>query len=133
MILRGRDEPVLDVDALQASTTHVGFPVAPSRYAEHVHQNLAHFWSVWRALGAREQHALLGFVTGSPRVPALGPASVGLRIQHVDDTHAIGGTERVPWSSTCTSTLFLPVYASRAVLEQKVRVALQHSTGFGLG
>ena len=72
-------------------------------------------------------------ITGSPRVPAMGAASVGLRIQRVDDPYAQLGTARVPWSSTCTSTLFLPVYDSRAALEAKVRVALAHSTGFGLG
>ena len=132
-LLRGRDERVLDVDALRASAAHVGFPARASRYGAQVHANVEHFWAVWASLDPASQHALLGFITGSPRVPAMGAASVGLRIQHVDDPYAQLGTARVPWSSTCTSTLFLPVYDSRAALEAKVRVALAHSTGFGLG
>lgn len=134
-LLRGRDEHLLDVSALRASTAHVGFPPKATHGPSAAHENLDAFWDVWRALDAPSQHALLGFITGSPRVPAMGAACIGLRIQHVDDPYAALGaaTERVPWSSTCTSTLFLPVYPSRAVLEDKVRVALQHSTGFGLG
>lgn len=132
-LLRGRNERELDVDALRASTAHVGFPAKSSRYADQVQTNLDNFWATWAALDAPAQHALLGFITGSPRVPAMGAASIGLRIQHVDDPYTALGTERVPWSSTCTSTLFLPVYDTRGALEAKVRVALQHSTGFGLG
>ncbi|WFC98597.1 HECT-type E3 ubiquitin transferase [Malassezia yamatoensis] len=131
-LLRGRDERVLDVDALRANTTHVGFPVKTSNYAEKVSSNLEHFWSLWKCFDAKSQHALLGYITGSPRVPAMGASSIGLRIQHIDDASSILGTDHIPWSSTCTSTLFLPVYESRNALETKLRIALQHSVGFGL-
>ena len=101
-------------------------------YAEKVSSNLEHFWSLWKLFDAKSQHALLGYITGSPRVPAMGASSIGLRIQHIDDASSVLGTDRIPWSSTCTSTLFLPVYESRHTLEAKLRIALQHSVGFGL-
>lgn len=122
----GREERELDVDALRATTTHVGFPAQ----GEALH-SLDRFWAVWRSLQPDEQHALLGFVTGTPRMPALGAPAVGLRIQHVE-AWPPGGAPRVPWSSTCTSTLFLPTYRDQAQLERQLRVALAHSRGFGL-
>lgn len=128
-LLCGRDERALDIDALRASTAQVGYAADDAAAAA----NLDAFWATWAALAPAEQHALLGFITGCPRVPAMGPAAIGLRIQHVDDPYArLGAARRIPWSSTCTSTLFLPVYASRDELAERVRVALRHSMGFGL-
>ncbi|WFD29261.1 HECT-type E3 ubiquitin transferase [Malassezia sp. CBS 17886] len=126
-LLCGRDEEALDLDELRMHTAHAMFPAAADGAAARARACLGDFWDVWRALPPDEQHALLGFITGSRRVPAMGAAAIGLRIHHVADA-----ADRVPWSSTCTSTLFLPAYGSRAVVEARVRVALAHSTGFGL-
>jgi len=131
LLLCGREERELDLQALRASTEHVGFPDRDAAGAPRVYRNLEHFWGVWARLPPDEQHALLGFITGCVRVPALGASALGLRIQHVDPSAA--SEARVPWSSTCTSTLFLPVYGDAALLEAKLRIALRHSTGFGLG
>ncbi|WFD17959.1 HECT-type E3 ubiquitin transferase [Malassezia caprae] len=131
LLLCGREERELDLEALRASTEHVGFPDRYAAGAPRVYRNLEHFWSVWARLPPDEQHALLGFITGCVRVPALGASALGLRIQHVDP--AAASEARVPWSSTCTSTLFLPVYGDADLLEAKLRIALRHSTGFGLG
>lgn len=128
--LCGREEHTLDVEALRAHTDLVGFPDPDAHGAERIYANLEAFWHVWSVLAPVEQHALLGFITGCARVPALGVRSLGLRIQHMelDPMQAA----RVPWSSTCTSTLFLPVYASTAELHAKIRIVVRHCTGFGL-
>lgn len=131
LLLCGREERELDIEALRASTEHVGFPDRHAAGAPRVYRNLEYFWGVWTRLPPDEQHALLGFITGCVRVPALGASALGLRIQHVDP--AAASEARVPWSSTCTSTLFLPVYGDADLLEAKLRIALRHSTGFGLG
>lgn len=129
-LLCGRAEHGLDIEALRAHAEHVGFPDRASPASREVYDNLEAFWAAWAHLAPDEQHALLGYITGCERVPALGPQMLGLRIQHVDGPPAAAA--RVPWSSTCTSTLFLPVYASAAELGSKLRIALRHSTGFGL-
>ena len=129
-LLCGRNERTLDTYSLRTYTEHVGFPERNAPHAERVYANLEAFWDLWARLVPEEQHALLGFITGCNRVPALGARCLGLRIQHVDldPMHA----SRVPWSSTCTSTLFLPVYDTVSDLEVKLRIAIRHSTGFGL-
>lgn len=128
--LCGREEHTLDVEALRAHTDLVGFPDRDAAGAKRIFANLEAFWHVWSTLAPDEQHALLGFITGCARVPALGVRSLGLRIQHIelDPMQAA----RVPWSSTCTSTLFLPVYASTSELHAKIRIVVRHCTGFGL-
>ncbi|PKI85811.1 Hul4p [Malassezia vespertilionis] len=100
-LLCGRDEDALDIGALRASTAHVGFPDAKAHHAPAVYANLDHFWDTWQRLAPAEQHALLGYITGSPRVPAMGAAAIHLRIQHVDDPYTALGAERmqrIPWS-----------------------------------
>lgn len=130
-LLCGRAERTLDLDAVRTHTELVSFPARDAPGAERVYANLESFWLVWSRLAADEQHALLGFITGCTRVPALGARALGLRIHHVEPDSDVAAA-RVPWSSTCTSTLFLPVYATEAELHAKVRIAIRHSTGFGL-
>lgn len=42
-----------------------------------------------------------------------------------------GDTDQLPGSSTCFSTLRLPEYESKEVLQSKLGIALEHSLGFG--
>ena len=123
----GQTEP-LDIAVLRASAVHVGYS---SRSPARVLANIDEFWDVWATLAADDQRALLAYITGSPRVPALGAGALGLRVHHVDGP-VLGAADALPTSSTCTSTLFLPTYTSRAVLESRIRIALMHSRGFGL-
>lgn len=127
MLICGREEP-LDIAALRDAAVHIGYS---SRSPARVLANVDDFWAVWAALAPQEQHTLLAYICGSPRVPALGPQALGLRIHHVDGP-VLGMHDALPTSSTCTSTLFLPTYASRQVLEGRLRVALANSRGFGL-
>ncbi|WFD33906.1 hypothetical protein MCUN1_000732 [Malassezia cuniculi] len=127
MLLCGREER-LDINALRDAAVHVGFS---ARSPPRVLANVDDFWHIWASLERDDQHLLLAYITGSPRIPALGPRALGLRIHHVDGP-ILGQMDALPTSSTCTSTLFLPTYASREILEAKIRLALVHSRGFGL-
>ncbi|GAC96648.1 ubiquitin-protein ligase E3 [Pseudozyma hubeiensis SY62] len=92
------------------------------------------FWNTWSTLMPLEQRRLLAFITGAQDLPASGARGIGLRI-HLVHPNGEGMDARswpLPWSSTCTSTLFLPVYPSCQVLEDKVRIAIEHYQGFGL-
>lgn len=96
------------------------------------------FWDVWsRKLSPLHQRRLLAFITGAEDVPASGARGIGLRI-HLVATATDGSSMMdprswpLPWSSTCTSTLFLPTYPDPDLLEEKVRIAIEHYQGFGL-
>lgn len=95
------------------------------------------FWTTWSTLAPHRQRRLLAFITGAQDVPASGARGIGLRIHLVNPSvdDATDGDARswpLPWSSTCTSTLFLPVYPAKQVLEDKLNVAIEHYQGFGL-
>ncbi|KAJ9477100.1 putative E3 ubiquitin-protein ligase HUL4 [Pseudozyma hubeiensis] len=92
------------------------------------------FWRTWSTLTPLQQRRLLAFITGAQDLSASGARGIGLRI-HLVYPNAEGMDARswpLPWSSTCTSTLFLPVYPSCQVLEDKLRIAIEHYQGFGL-
>ncbi|SPO19722.1 uncharacterized protein UTRI_00113_B [Ustilago trichophora] len=92
------------------------------------------FWDLWSNLSALHQRRLLAFITGAEDLPATGARGIGLRI-HLVPTDLENDDARswpLPWSSTCTTTLFLPTYPNEALLEQKVRIAIEHYQGFGL-
>ncbi|SPO20637.1 uncharacterized protein UTRI_00113 [Ustilago trichophora] len=92
------------------------------------------FWDLWSSLTPLHQRRLLAFITGAEDLPATGARGIGLRIHLVptDLDNQDGRSWPLPWSSTCTSTLFLPTYSNEVLLEQKVRIAIEHYQGFGL-
>lgn len=73
-----------------------------------------------------KQKQLLEFVTASSRVPVNGAESLTFVIEKMT-----GDTLSLPGSSTCFSTLRLPEYETKEILQQKLDIALQHSVGFG--
>lgn len=92
------------------------------------------FWTTWSGLDAVRQRRLLAFITGAEDLPATGARGIGLRI-HLVATSADADDSRswpLPWSSTCTSTLFLPTYPTQQLLQSKVGIAIEHYQGFGL-
>ncbi|EST09718.2 hypothetical protein PSEUBRA_000093 [Kalmanozyma brasiliensis GHG001] len=91
------------------------------------------FWSTWSDLSPLHQRRLLAFITGAQDLPASGARGIGLRI-HLVATDAVSDFRSwpLPWSSTCTSTLFLPTYPTHSLLADKVRIAIEHYQGFGL-
>lgn len=114
----------LDVQDLRASTEVIS-QNTDARVVEW-------FWEVWAALEAEGQRRMLAFITGAQDLPATGARGVGLRIHIVPTERADAKSWPLPWSSTCTATLFLPTYPTRHLLEQKVAVAIEHFQGFGL-
>ena len=78
---------------------------------------------------------MLGFITGSDRIPAMGATNLVIRIQLLLDKVADdAGTEpqRLPIARTCFNLLGLYMYQERQTLEQKLWTAVTSSEGFGL-
>lgn len=119
LLTRGSAEP-LDLRELRGVTRYEGTTDSD--------QLIEAFWSYWDALPVDAQRALLAFATGTDRVPATGIATVIFRLHAAtpDDS------DLLPWSSTCTSTLFLPRYADEAKMRSKLAQAVSLSRGFGL-
>uniref|UniRef100_A0A158PBS2 HECT-type E3 ubiquitin transferase n=1 Tax=Angiostrongylus cantonensis TaxID=6313 RepID=A0A158PBS2_ANGCA len=75
------------------------------------------FWSVVREMSPEDKRGLLKFITGCSRPPIEGfkmlyPA-LGIQLVH-DSSH-------LPTSATCMNLFKLPIYSSRAKLEEKLR------------
>lgn len=85
------------------------------------------FWAAFAAAAPRDQRKLLAFVTGSDRVPAMGAATLRIRLACVGDD-----TGRFPIARTCFNTLSLARYRSREELENRLWRAVHESEGFGL-
>ena len=108
----------LDFEALKANTEY-GDNTPPS--------SAASFWRVASALSHRDKRRLLAFVTGCERAPIGGLGGLRFRIQRNGS-----GDDRLPTAATCFNQLMLPSYSSDEVLAQRLGVALEHATGFGL-
>lgn len=121
----------LDIADIRGATELV-LPTS-SRFSDEI-EVVKWFWEVWTGLEAVKQRRLLAFITGAEDLPATGARGLGLRI-HLVPTSIDGADVRawpLPWSSTCTSTLFLPTYPTRRLIEEKVLIAIEHYQGFGL-
>ncbi|KAL8738586.1 MAG: hypothetical protein Q9181_000637 [Wetmoreana brouardii] len=110
----------IDVDGLEATTHYDGGYAAE-------HQTIQDFWSTVRDFSPKQLKSLLEFVTASDRVPVTGWESVQFSVQKNGT-----GDERLPTSLTCYGRLLLPEYSSRAVLKEKLELAIENSKGFGV-
>lgn len=108
----------LDIVMLQRAATYRGY--TPDS------EIVQWFWEVVKNYPEEKQKNLLEFVTASSRVPVNGAESLTFVIEKLT-----GDTDSLPGSSTCFSTLRLPEYENRDVLQRKLDIALQHSLGFG--
>ncbi|OAE31917.1 hypothetical protein AXG93_4485s1040 [Marchantia polymorpha subsp. ruderalis] len=88
---------------------------------------LPHFDFDVRAMPLEEKKQLLFFSTGNDRAPIGGLACLKFIIQKNGDD-----TNRLPTAQTCFNILLLPEYSGKAKLENRLKVAIQNSTGFGL-
>ena len=119
------------LEDLQAATTYEGFDPS-SRY-------IKNFWRILSTWPEEKQKQLLKFVTAVERLPAGGAKNFGFKIERarhneVDGEEVKDKEEKLPTSSTCFRTLFLPKYSSSEVLEKKLSLALEFgSEGFGTG
>jgi len=85
------------------------------------------FWEVVHVLDEQEKRSLLQFCTGCDRAPVGGLGRLPFII-----SRAGPDSDMLPWVHTCFNHLLLPDYGSKEKLEQRLRLAIQHSTGFGL-
>ncbi|KAN0066424.1 putative E3 ubiquitin-protein ligase [Thecaphora frezii] len=114
------------------------------------------FWSVWAQMSADDQRKLLAFITGSQDLPLTGARGLGMRLHLVpldsitglslastyphqlgmnrseQDVRSQRNAMPLPWSSTCSLTLFLPGYPDLETMRVKLYKAIEHSRGFGL-
>jgi len=115
--------PVLDFRELQESAKYVGWSEPnPTQNA-----TVQAFWEVVHELSIEQKQKLLKFATGSGQVPIGGLKKLEFVIQRMGPK-----SNSLPTSHTCFNTLLLPDYGSRALLLDRLLVALEECEGFGL-
>ncbi|ERN18037.1 hypothetical protein AMTR_s00046p00187790 [Amborella trichopoda] len=112
--------PHYDFDALERVTVYDGGYTKESEL-------IVWFWELVREMSLEEKKALLFFTTGNDRAPVGGLGS----LQIVIIKHG-GDTDRLPTAQTCFNVLMLPEYCSKSKLENRLKLAISNSTGFGL-
>lgn len=144
LMVRGSDE-ALDVDSLKAVAVYENWRDASPPHAKLPNPAdrvpvIQWFWDCFRSATPELQRKLLGFITGSDRIPAVGATNLVLRIVCGGDGTAGQATEegkksdkeRFPIARTCFNMLVLWGYESREKLEEKLWRAVSESEGFGL-
>ncbi|KAI1780519.1 hypothetical protein F4818DRAFT_395998 [Hypoxylon cercidicola] len=123
LLIRGSDEP-LDITSLRGVAVYTGWSrgVNPER-----EPTVRWFWDTFQRASPAGQRRLLSFITGSDRIPAMGAASLVIKINMMGDDEG-----RFPSARTCFNVLSLYRYASRARLEEVLWRAVNESEGFGL-
>lgn len=121
LLVRGSDEG-LDVDVLKAVSVYEGW--SASNPADTV-PVLRWFWKFFASLDHKDQRTLLGFITGSDRVPALGEANLIIKLQYGGEDN-----ERFPVARTCFNALQLYSYDQEEILREKLWRAVTESEGF---
>lgn len=124
LLVRGSDEP-LDISALRVSAEYENWGKHPN--PDQTEPTLRWFWESFERASPRDQRQLLAFITGSDRIPAMGAASLTIRISCLGDD--VG---RWPTARTCFNALQLWRYRSKEKLERLLWGAVRESEGFGL-
>jgi E3 ubiquitin-protein ligase HECTD2 len=134
LLVRGSDEP-LDISSLRAVAIYEGWPKheGPPEYQPQVKW----FWQFFQRVGPTDQRKILGFITGSDRIPAMGATNLIIKIsllrgKETDELSMRREQERFPIARTCFNTLSLYRYRTREKLEAKLWMAVTGSEGFGL-
>lgn len=76
-----------------------------------------------------KQRRLLLFATGTDRAPINGLKAMKFAIIRDNETQ---GDSKLPTSHTCFNQLILPEYSRKEVLREKLQVAIDNATGFGM-
>ena len=108
--------PHLEMSELIKVTQYEGFNPGSTYIAD--------FWTIVLNWPEEKQKQLLKFVTAVERLPPGGAKALHFKISRLPTTH--GSTERLPTSSTCFGTLYLPEYESMEVLDRKLSQALKY-------
>ncbi|KAI4184289.1 MAG: hypothetical protein LQ348_004568 [Seirophora lacunosa] len=123
LLVRGSDEP-LDVATLQAVATYDGWKQGERTGDEAV---ITWFWELFSEGSPSEQRALLSFITGSDRLPAMGATSLIIKVACLGHD-----TRRFPLARTCFNMIGLYRYSNKDALHHKLWTAVNESEGFGL-
>ncbi|KAI0865536.1 hypothetical protein F4860DRAFT_313617 [Xylaria cubensis] len=123
LLVRGSDEP-LDIASLKAVAAYTNWPRGSSPQTEFT---ILWFWDTFRNATPKDQRRLLSFITGSDRIPAMGAASLVIKINCLGDDEG-----RFPSARTCFNILSLYRCRSRERLESSLWRAVNESEGFGL-
>jgi len=113
--------------ALTNTTNNSTAVAASQRDLVETEPTLRWFWESFERASPQDQRRLLLFVTGSDRIPAMGAASLSIRVSCLGDDCG-----RFPTARTCFNTLALWRCATRERLEQVLWTAVRESEGFGL-
>ncbi|KAK4139328.1 uncharacterized protein C8A04DRAFT_40818 [Dichotomopilus funicola] len=111
----GSDQRPLDIDALRAAAHYEGWSTSSSHQSqnqkpktktneqqEQEEPTLQFFWSAFASAPPARQRRLLAFITGSDRVPALGAASLAIRVSCLGEECG-----RFPTARTCFNSVGL--------------------------
>ena len=132
LLVRGSEEP-LDIASLRAVAVYEGWPkdVSPEQQPQ-----VQWLWDFFERATPPDQRKILGFITGSDRIPAMGATNLNIRIALLKELdwrgHPVTSPERFPTARTCFNTLSLYEYESKEKLEGKLWTAVTGSEGFGL-
>ena len=130
--MRGSDEP-LDVPSLKAVAVYENWRQGGNVKAPKLENPaekvalLQWFWVFFENMLPKDQRRLLGFITGSDRIPAVGATNLVIKIAFAGPDR-----DRYPIARTCFNQLLLYGYESKVELERKLWTAVTESEGFGL-
>ncbi|RFU80965.1 other hect domain ubiquitin ligase e3 [Trichoderma arundinaceum] len=123
LLIRGSDES-LDIASLRAVAEYDNWEAKSPAETEPV---VGWFWETFEQATPSDQRKLLTFVTGSDRIPAMGAASLTIKLSCLGDDCG-----RYPIARTCFNMLSLWRYESKQRLESMLWRAVHESEGFGL-
>ncbi|KAI0124970.1 HECT-domain-containing protein [Xylariales sp. AK1849] len=126
LLVRGSDEP-LDIASLRAVATYTSWDNSKSEQEPEHEPTVDWFWETFAMASPKDQRRLLSFITGSDRIPAMGAASLVIKINCLGND-----TGRYPTARTCFNILNLYRYQTRERLEAFLWGAVHESEGFGL-
>lgn len=123
LLVRGSDES-LDVATLRKVAIYSGWGEGQRALDEPVIQ---WFWATFANADIKDQKKLLSFITSTDRIPAMGAASLIIKINCLGDD-----CDRYPTARTCFNMLGIYRYQNRSILETRLWRAVSESEGFGL-
>ncbi|CBY39846.1 unnamed protein product [Oikopleura dioica] len=90
------------------------------------------FWEIVREFSDDDQAKLLSFVTGTCRLPHGGfEELIGSNGPQKFVIEKVGKDDQLPRSHTCFNRLDLPPYKSKAIMKEKLLLAIRETEGFG--
>ncbi|KFA50289.1 hypothetical protein S40293_03352 [Stachybotrys chartarum IBT 40293] len=123
LLVRGSDEP-LDISTLRAVAVYDNWGDRKPDGREPV---IDWFWETFQQANTSDQRRMLLFITGSDRIPAMGAATLPIKISCLGDDCG-----RFPIARTCFNMLSLWRYGTKEKLEAMLWRAVRESEGFGL-